>query len=281
MNHSLLWLTLLQRGSLVFLIAIGLIYPTHSHAQIISTVAGTGVGYSGDGGPATVAKLTYPNDIAVDGSGNLYIVDTNNQRIRKISSATGVITTVAGSSGAGSSGDGGAATAAKLNYPNGIAVDGSGNLYIADTYNHRIRKVTPTGTITTVAGTSVGLNSPAGVAVDGLGNLYIAATNNQSIRKVSTNGVITTVAGTNSGGEGGYSGDGGVATAAQLNYPSGVAVDGSGNFYISDTYNSRIRKVVPALTTTAPVATINPNQIATVRTAFFYTVNGLHRRRNA
>ncbi len=219
----------------------------------ISTVAGDGTeGYSGDGGAATAAQLSGPSGVAVDGSGNLYIADSGNQRIRKVD-ADGAITTVAGDGTEGYSGDGGAATAARLADPSGVAVDGSGNLYIADRSNRRIRKVDVDGAITTVAGdgtkgysgdggaaTAAQLSGPSGVAVDGSGNLYIADWSNQRIRKVDADGVITTVAGD---GTYGFGGDGGAATAAQLSSPSGVAVDGSGNLYIADRSNRRIRKV--------------------------------------
>ncbi|OGG44698.1 MAG: hypothetical protein A3F84_28760 [Candidatus Handelsmanbacteria bacterium RIFCSPLOWO2_12_FULL_64_10] len=219
----------------------------------IATVAGNGTsGYSGDGGAATSASLFAPIGAAVDGAGNLYIVDQNNHCIRKVSTS-GVITTVAGNGTPGYSGDGGAATSASLNYPYGVAVDGSGALYIGDQNNHRIRKVSASGMITTVAGngtagysgdggaaTSASLNYPYGVAVDGSGVLYIADRSNHRIRKVSTSGVITTVAGN---GMPGYSGDGGAATFASLNLPSSVSVDGSGALYIMDRSNHRIRKV--------------------------------------
>ena len=223
-------------------------------AGVISTVAGNGgEGYSGDGGPATAAQLNSPTGVAPDGSGNLYIADRDNHRIRKVDAA-GVITTVAGSGRFGGfGGDGGAATAAQLDDPRGVALDGAGNLYIADTDNHRIRKVDAAGVITTVAGngtsgrggdggaaTAAQLNDPSGVALDGAGNLYIADTDNHRIRKVDAAGVISTVVGT---GRGGSSGDGGPATAARLNSPRGVALDGAGNLYIADIYNHRIRKV--------------------------------------
>jgi trimeric autotransporter adhesin len=223
---------------------------------VISTFAGNVTyGYSGDGGAATAAELDDSKGVAVDGSGNVYIADAGNNRIRKVA-PTGVISTIAGNGTAGYSGDGGAATAAELNYPNGVAVDGSGNVYIADTYNHRIRKVSPSGVITTIAGNgtagysgdgaaaiAAALNNPGGVAVDGSGNVYIADAGNNRIRKVAPTGVISTIAGN---GTADYSGDGGAATAAQLNYPVGVAVDGSGNVYIADQYNLRIRKVNPS-----------------------------------
>ena len=219
----------------------------------ISTVAGTGTaGFSGDGAAATAAQLRNPRGVAVDGSGNLYIADGSNQRIRKVDSS-GNISTVAGTGTAGFSGDGAAATAAQLNSPEDVMLDGSGNLYIADTLNHRIRKVDSSGNISTVAGTGTAgfsgdgaaataaqLSNPQGVAVDGSGNLYIGDRGNHRIRKVDSSGNISTVAGT---GTAGFSGDGAAATAAQLRNPSGVAVDGSGNLYITDRLNHRIRKV--------------------------------------
>ena len=217
---------------------------------VITTVAGTGTsGFSGDGAAATAAQLNRPWGVALDGSGNLYIADSSNHRIRKVDASTGNITTVAGTGTQGSSGDGAAATAARLDEPRGVAVDGSGNLHIADTSNRRIRKVTAsTGFISTVAGTTQGfggdggsataaqLLQPQGVALDGSGNLYIADSFSNRIRKVDSSGNISTVAG-------GASGDGGAAVAAQLNFPDGVAPDGSGNLYIADTFNNRIRKV--------------------------------------
>ena len=222
-------------------------------AGVISTVAGSGTaGFSGDSSAATAAQLNTPADVAPDGAGNLYIADAGNHRIRKVDSA-GVISTVAGSGTAGFSGDGGAATAAQLNIPAGVAPDGAGNLYIADTDNHRIRKVDSAGVISTVAGdgtsgfggdggaaTAARLDGPTDVALDGTGNLYIADTGNDRIRKVDSAGVISTVAGD---GTNGFSGDGGAAMAAQLNTPVGVALDALGNLYITDRFNHRIRKI--------------------------------------
>ncbi|MEK5468799.1 S-layer homology domain-containing protein [Paenibacillus sp. FSL R7-0210] len=219
----------------------------------INTLAGTGTGgYLGDGGAATSARLKNPYGVAVDSSGNVYIADTFNHRIRKLD-RTGTISTLAGTGTGGYSGDGGAATSARLNYPYEVAVDSSGNVYIADTFNHRIRKVDTTGNISTLSGTgtegysgdggaatSAQLNKPYGVAVDSSGNVYIADTINHRIRKVDKTGNISTLSGT---GTEGYSGDGGAATSAQLNKPYGVAVDSSGNVYIADTINHRIRKV--------------------------------------
>jgi sugar lactone lactonase YvrE len=224
-------------------------------AGFISTVAGNGtLGFGGDGGTATAAQLSYPTGVAIDGSGNLYIADFANSRIRRVDPA-GIITTVAGNT-SGYSGDGGAATAAQLNQPYALAFDGSGNLYIGDVGNNRIRKITTAGIISTFAGngttgfsgdgaaaTAAQLYTPYGLAADDGGNLYIADFFNNRIRMVSPAGIISTVAGT---GPGSFFGDGGPATAARLNSPSGVAVDGSGNLFIADVNNNRIRKVNPA-----------------------------------
>ncbi len=221
--------------------------------DFISTVAGNGsYGHSGDGAAATAARLRSPRGVAVDGDGNLYIADSSSHRIRKVDADTDFISTVAGNGAGGFGGDGAAADAAQLNFPTGVAVDGDGNLYIADTDNHRIRKVDASSkNISTAAGASSGgedggpatqarLTTPSGVAVDGSGNVYIADTDNHRIRKVDADGNISTVAGD---GTAGFDGDGAAADAAQLNFPTGVAVDGSGNLYIADTNNSRIRMV--------------------------------------
>jgi uncharacterized protein (TIGR03437 family) len=225
---------------------------------ILTQAAGNGTtGFSGDNGPATSAQLYFPTGVAVDSAGNLYIADTDNNRIRKVSN--GVITTVVGNGFGGFSGDIGAATSARLANPVGVAVDSAGNLYIADADNNRIRKVS-NGVITTVAGNGlVGfsgdngpaanaqLNNPFGVAVDSAGNLYITDTGNQRIRKVS-NGVIATVAGN---GTAGFSGDNGPAISAKLGTPIGITVDLAGNLYIADRDNNRIRKVASGVITTA------------------------------
>jgi len=219
-------------------------------------VAGNGTkGYSGDGGAATSAELNAPNDVAVDSAGNIYIADTLNDRIRKVTVSTGIITTVAGNGAGGYSGDGGSATSAEIFQPDGLAVDSAGNIYIADTFNYRVRKVTKsTGIISTVAGdgtygysgdgglaTSAELGEPTDVAVDAAGNIYIADPGFARIRKVTVStGIISTVAGN---GTQGYSGDGGPATSAELSSPDGVTVDGAGNIYIADLYNERVRKV--------------------------------------
>jgi sugar lactone lactonase YvrE len=219
----------------------------------ISTVAGNGVaGFSGDGGQAVNAQLNQPLGVAVDVSGNLYISDTLNNRIRKVD-VHGRISTVAGNGSLGFGGDGGPATQATLSRPVGLAVDFFGSIYIADVDNSRIRKVDLTGRITTIAGSETEgfsgdggpasraeLSRPRDVAVDGLGNLYIADTNNNRIRRVDLNGIISTVAGN---GEPGFSGDGQAAIRASLNFPRGVAVDSFGQVYISDMMNNRVRMV--------------------------------------
>ncbi|GAB3625896.1 Serine/threonine-protein kinase PknD [Pandoraea terrae] len=218
----------------------------------ITTMAGNGPGFSGDGGAATSAQLAFPFGVAVDAAGNVYIGDTSNFRIRKVDTS-GTITTIAGNGTLGFSGDGGAATSAQLAFPQGVAVDAAGNVYIADSDNGRIRKVDASGTITTIAGngtfgfsgdggaaTSAQLADPFAVGVDAAGNVYIADLDNQRIRKVDTSGTITTMAGN---GTYGFSGDGGAATSAQLFSPIGVAVDAAGNVYIADQSNQRIRKV--------------------------------------
>src|SRR5438034_323964 len=203
---------------------------------IITTVAGGGSpGYSGDGGPAINAQLGNAREgaltfgVAVDGEGNLFIADTSNNRVRKVSSS-GIITTVAGNGSPGYSGDGGPAINAQLSGPNSVAVDSAGNLLILDFYNNRIRKVSSSGTITTVS-INVELNHPQGIAVDSAGNLFITDSYNLRILKVSSDGIITTVAGN---GTYGFSGDGGPAISAQLSGPDGVAVDGAGNVCLTD-----------------------------------------------
>lgn len=224
---------------------------------IITTLAGNlNPGFSGDGGPPADASLLVPSGVTVDSAGNVYIADSFNNRVREVSG--GIIKTIAGNGNGGFAGDGGAPTAASLWIPWGLAVDSSGSLYIADYFNNRVRKVSG-GFMTTVAGNGVAayggdggpaingsLQGPTGLAVDANGNLYIADSHNNRIREIS-GGVITTVAGN---GEQGYSGDGGPATAASLWNPYGVALDASGNLYIADGPNSRIRKVSGGIITT-------------------------------
>jgi sugar lactone lactonase YvrE len=225
-------------------------------AAIIKTVAGNGTSaLSGDHGSAAGAGLSEPFGVAVDAAGNLFIADTANNRVREVDTS-GIIITVAGDGVGGFSGDGGRATSASLNTPTGVALDAAGNLYVADTFNNRVRKVDSAGVITTVAGngearfsgdgvaaTSSSLRAPFSVAVDAAGNLYIADTSNHRIRKVDSSGIITTVAGD---GRERFSGDGGKATSASLNFPIGVTVDRVGNLFITDQSSQRIRKVSAA-----------------------------------
>ena len=222
----------------------------------ISTIAGTGEsGYGGDGGPALQAQLNHPYGAAPDTAGNLYIADWGNNRIRMVDAA-GNISTVAGTGESGYSGDGGPAAQAQLAQPYGLTADAAGNLYIADSFNNRIRKVDAAGIISTAAGSGESgyggdggpalqaqLAGPVGVALDAAGNLYIADGNNQRIRKVDAAGVISTIAGN---GESGYGGDGGASLRAQLAQPRGLAADASGNLYVADSGNHRIRLLTPA-----------------------------------
>jgi sugar lactone lactonase YvrE len=220
---------------------------------VISSIAGDGTpGFKGDGSPATAAGLYNPCGVAVDGSGNIYLADTHDQTIRKFT-AGGSITTIAGTAAAGYTGDGAAAKDATVNTPIALALDSSGNLYIADSFNHAIRKIDTAGNISTVAGSGVPgslgdegaakdarLNTPQGVAVDRAGNIYIADTVGMRIRMVTTDGIIHTIAGT---GTPGFSGDRGPAVNARLFYPKGIAVDADGNVYFADSFNSRIRVI--------------------------------------
>lgn len=225
----------------------------------ITTVAGTGWsgpfgqgGFSGDGGLAFKALLNFPVAVATEPNGGFYIADNGNNRIRYVN-PEGIITTVAGTGSAGFSGDGGLAVNAQLNGPWDIALDMAGNLYFADSENNRIRRISPNGIITTIAGTGEAgfsgdggfaidakLDFPTGLAVSNDGSIYIASYKNNRIRRISPDGIITTVAGT---GNLEFNGDGGLAINANLFHPFDVSVDNVGNLFIADTYNYRIRKV--------------------------------------
>jgi uncharacterized protein (TIGR03437 family) len=205
--------------------------------QIISTVAGNGTsGFAGDGSAATSANLNQPSGVAIDNQGNIYIADTLNARIRKVSSS-GTISTVAGNGMVSYSGDGGSAMAAQLNGPLGVAADNSGNLYIADSQNGVVRTVKK-GAIASVGGGTLVI--PRGVATDAGGNAYVADAQDNRVRKIAPDGTVTTYAGN---GTNGFAGDGGPAASAELSSPAAVAVDAAGNLYIADLGNLRIREV--------------------------------------
>jgi sugar lactone lactonase YvrE/Tfp pilus assembly protein PilE len=218
-----------------------------SPAGFVSTLAGSGTAGFADGTGAE-AQFNYPASVAVDSSGTVYVADINNHRIRKISPA-GVVSTLAGSGTAGFADGTGAE--AQFNYPYGVAVDSSGTLYVADINNHRIRKISPAGVVSTLAGSGTAgfadgtgaaarFYQPTSVAVDTSGTVYVADTNNNRIRKISPAGVVSTLAGSTFGFADG------TGAAAQFNYPYGVAVDSSGSVYVADFYNNRIRKISPA-----------------------------------
>jgi hypothetical protein len=244
---------------------------------IITSVAGNGTAANtGDGAAATAAEINKPQGIAIDAAGNLYIAIYFGSRIRMINTL-GIINTIAGNGTVGFSGDGGQATAAELQNPGFVAVDATGNLYIADGSNWRVRMVNTAGIINTVAGNGIygysGDGGPAtaaemsiyGIFVDALNNLYIADDDNNRIRMVNTAGIISTIVGN---GTIGFSGDGGQATASELHNPYDVAVDVAGNLYINDKGNARIRKVcfnncsaagIEQLANTNEQVTIYPN----------------------
>ena len=206
-------------------------------AGTISTIAGTGrEGYSGDSGLAVDAQLSHPASVVVDAAGNLFFSEYFENRIRRVDSS-GIITTIAGTGEQGFDGDGGPAGQAQLSRPIGVAVDAAGNLYIADSSNRRIRKVDPTGTITTFVALS---GRPQGMSMDAADNLFIVNGGRPRILRVAPSGMITMIAGT---GSSGFSGDGGPANRAQLAAPSDVAVDAAGNLFIADENNHRIRRV--------------------------------------
>ncbi|MFP5228915.1 MAG: Ig-like domain repeat protein, partial [Acidobacteriota bacterium] len=249
------------------------VFGTGSNAGTITTVAGDGsAGYDATATVATATSLNQPGGVAVDGAGNLYIADTNNNVIRKVNLATGAISTAAGTGAPGYTGDGGPANAATLNSPEGVTVDAAGDLYIADTNNAAVREVVAaTGKIATIAGDGTGvpgfagdgtaavgakMNAPYGVALDPSGNLYIADSGNNRIRVVNTAGTISTFAGN---GTPAFLGDGSAATSAELYSPLGVACDPAGNVYIADARNYVVRKVNAVTGVISTIAGTNAN----------------------
>ncbi len=222
-------------------------------APTLQLLAGTGVpGYLGDGGPAVGAQLYQPMGVAVDAAGDVLVVDLSN-RIRKIT-ADGIVTTVAGSGIAGFAGDGGPATNAQLNHPTGVVVDAEGGILIADQHNYRVRRVDPSGTITTVAGTgfdgygagdggpavNAGLNLPTTLALDAEGGVLVAEMGGRRVRRIDPDGTISTIAGD---GASGYDGDDKPATQASLTKPTGLAVTRAGDVLIADQGDQRVRRV--------------------------------------
>jgi streptogramin lyase len=252
-------------------------------AGVVTTPAGTASTRGSADGTGAAARFNTPWGVAVDGSGTVYVADSVNSTIRKITPA-GVVTTLAGTANQGGSVDGTGA-AARFSIPNGVAVDGSGNVFVADTGNFTIRKITPVGAVATLAGT-VGVGGsadgtgaaarfffPYGIAVDGSGGVYVADTYNHTIRKITPAGVVTTLAGT-AGASGSADGTG---AAARFNNPYGIAVDGSGNVYVADTYNHTIRKINPAgvVTTIAGAAGSNGSADGTGAAAHFLYPRGV------
>jgi sugar lactone lactonase YvrE len=223
-----------------------------NNSGIITTIAGTGSSvFNGDNIAATSANISIPLGITSDASGNIYFSDRGNNRVRKIDEA-GVITTIAGG-GTGGTGDGGPATAAVFNGPGYLKFDRFGNLYVSDLFNNRIRMINTSGIISTIAGTGVGINTgdggqataagvnnPYGIVFDNAGNLYFTEYDGNRVRKINTTGIITTIAGNDTAG---FRGDSGLAINAEVNHPDDIAIDASGNLYITDQGNQRVRRI--------------------------------------
>jgi uncharacterized protein (TIGR03437 family) len=249
------------------------------HGNSIQTVAGSNS--AGDGGPAMAALLVQAESVAIDGLGNIYVADAGDNRVRKIS-RNGIIQTIAGTGVAGFAGDGSAATAARLSHPYGVALDLSGNLYIADLGNTRVRKVGLTGLINTVAGggsstftagmqaTDAAFISPRNVTVDFQGILYISDFGAHTVYQVSPAGAMTILAGT---GKSGFSGDGSAATLARISYPAGLVTDVNGNIYIADSGNARVRRVFYGAISTVAVNVPSPTGVSVDSTGHLYVAS--------
>ena len=226
--------------------------PTITPVNAVTTLAGSATQTGSSNGTGSAASFNSPPGVAVDSAGNVYVADEQNDEIRKIS-PSGVVTTLAGSAGQTGSSNG-SGSAARFDLPFGVAVDSEGNVYVADAYNDEIRKISPSGVVTTLAGSpgqqgsgngtgsTASFYHPEGVAVDSAGNVYVADFANQEIREISPSGVVTTLAG--SAGLAGSSN--GAGNAARFDYPFGVAVDSTGNVYVADRSNDEIRKITPS-----------------------------------
>ncbi|KAG2389232.1 hypothetical protein C9374_014632 [Naegleria lovaniensis] len=284
---SFTYVTALSDGGMLFSDTANHIVRRIHADNTVTTVAGNVLsGFAGDNGPATTARLNAPRGVAVNSAGEVFIADFSNHRVRKVST-DGIISTIAGTGISGFSGDNGPATSAQLFNPYSVAMNSVGEVFVADSNNHRIRKVSTSGVISTIAGigvagfvgdngpaTSARLNSPRGVVVNSAGEVFIADYNNHRIRKVSTDGIISTIAGT---GIGGFSGDNGPATSAQLNYPTSVAVNSAGELFIADYNNRRIRKVTTdgnmiTIAGTGASGSLTDGQLATTVSFLPYSV---------
>jgi sugar lactone lactonase YvrE len=269
------------------MLAFGIVVPfsgisaQSASTRLITTIAGKGIsGYSGDGGPATMAEISAVSFVTVDASGNVYFSDAGNNRIRKVSTS-GIITTIAGNGMEAFSGDGGQANAAAIYRPSGIALDSSGNLYFVDAGNIRVRKISVSGVISTVAGngtygfsgdggpaTSAELGHPVAVALDLSGNLYVSEFDNRRIRKVDAAGIITTIAGD---GTAGFNGDNLPANSAHISQPRSLIADSAGNLYFADSTDNRVRKI----STTGMITTIAGGGTSTLADGGAATAGGL------